>query len=84
MKPFCSGSRNDARLLQRLQKDDLTLAETNPFFFRQPLAPWVAARQNQRGANSLAQHVLQKIRQLGKRGKILLVEGSGGCVGAIG
>ncbi len=83
IKPFCSGSRKDARLLQRLQKEDLTLAATNPFFFRRPLAPWVAARENGRAQIPL-RHALGKIRRLGKRGRILLVEGSGGVLVPLG
>jgi dethiobiotin synthetase len=83
MKPFCSGSRNDARLLQRLQAEELTLAETNPFFFKRPLAPWVAARENH-GARISLRQALREIRGLGKRGKILLVEGSGGVLAPLG
>lgn len=83
MKPFCSGSRHDARLLHRLQKEDVTLAETNPFFFRQPLAPWVAARESRRAQIPL-RDALGKIRGLGKRGEILLVEGSGGVLAPLG
>jgi dethiobiotin synthetase len=83
MKPFCSGSRNDARLLQRLQKEDLTLAETNPFFFKPPLAPWVAAKEYH-GARISLRHALRKIRRLGKQAKILLVEGSGGVLAPLG
>ena len=83
MKPFCSGSRHDARLLQRLQKEDLTLEETNPFYFRRPLAPWVAARENGRAQIPLRQ-ALREIRRLGKRGGILLVEGSGGVLVPLG
>jgi len=83
MKPFCSGSRNDARLLQRLQREDLTLAETNPFFFKPPLAPWVAARENH-GARISLRHALREIRRLEKRGQILLVEGSGGVLAPLG
>jgi dethiobiotin synthetase len=83
MKPFCSGSRKDARLLQRLQKEDLTLAGTNPFFFRRPLAPWVAARENNRPQIPLSR-ALERIRRLSKRAKILLVEGSGGVLVPLG
>ena len=39
MKPFCSGSRADARLLHSLQKGCLTLDEVNPFYFDKPVAP---------------------------------------------
>ena len=83
MKPFCSGSRHDARLLQRLQQEDLTLAQTNPFFFKRPLAPWVAARLHH-GPRISLRHALREIRRLGKRGKILLVEGSGGVLAPLG
>ena len=83
MKPFCSGSRDDARLLQRLQKKDLTLAETNPFFYKQPLAPWVAAKEGH-GARISLRQALARIRRLEKRCKILLVEGSGGVLAPLG
>jgi len=83
MKPFCSGSRKDARLLQRLQSKDMTLAETNPFFFKPPLAPWVAARENQ-GPRISLRHALRKILRVSKRAKILLVEGSGGVLAPLG
>jgi len=83
IKPFCSGSRKDARLLQRLQKDDLTLAGTNPFFFRRPLAPWVAAREKA-GAQIPLRHALESIRRLSRRAKILLVEGCGGVLVPLG
>jgi dethiobiotin synthetase len=83
VKPFCSGSRDDARLLQRLQKEDLTLAETNPFFFKRPLAPWVEAKDGP-GPRISLRHALGRIRRLGKRCKILLVEGSGGVLAPLG
>jgi dethiobiotin synthetase len=83
VKPFCSGSRDDARLLHQLQKKDLTLAETNPFFFKPPLAPWVAAGAGGGPRVSLRQ-ALREIRGLGKRCEILLVEGSGGVLAPLG
>ncbi len=48
LKPFCSGSRADARLLHALQDNELTLEQVNPFFFKQPVAPLVAARAERR------------------------------------
>jgi dethiobiotin synthetase len=83
MKPFCCGSRHDARLLQRLQSGELTLAETNPFFFKPPLAPWVAAKDNPR-ARICARRALREIRRLGRRCEILLVEGCGGVLAPLG
>ena len=41
LKPFCSGSRADARHLRSMQDNVLTLDEINPFYFRQPVAPLV-------------------------------------------
>lgn len=83
MKPFCSGSRNDARLLQRLQKKDLTLRQTNPFFFRRPLAPWLAAKEDHTPQIPL-RHALAGIRRLSRRCRILLVEGCGGVLAPLG
>jgi dethiobiotin synthetase len=48
LKPFCSGSRDDAQLLFDLQQGDLTLEEINPFFFPEPVAPLISARKHQR------------------------------------
>ena len=39
IKPFCSGSRADGRLLRGLQDNLLTLDEISPFFFKKPVAP---------------------------------------------
>lgn len=83
MKPFCSGSRADARLLQGLQASDLTLPDTNPFHFRLPLAPWVAAKKS--GVTPVPlRHALAAIRRHGKRCEILLVEGCGGVLAPLG
>jgi dethiobiotin synthetase len=48
LKPFCSGGRGDAELLHELQDGDLTLAEINPFYFPEPVAPLVSARLHKR------------------------------------
>src|SRR5205823_6159208 len=48
MKPFCSGSRADVDLLQALQGSRLPDQEMNPFYFSDPVAPLVAARQARR------------------------------------
>jgi dethiobiotin synthetase len=81
VKPFCSGSRADARLLRRFQKNLLTLDEINPFFFRQPVAPAAAA-----GRRKIIRldTVLRKIRAVGGRCDVLLVEGIGGLLVPLG
>ncbi len=48
LKPFCSGDRADATLLQVLQDRELSIDEINPFYFHQPVAPLVAARKHSR------------------------------------
>ena len=78
MKPFCSGARNDARLLHSLQKGCLTLDEVNPFYFDKPLAP---ARAPKKVA---FQDALDKICRLAARCEVLLVEGRRGSAGAFG
>ncbi len=81
MKPFCSGSRADARLLRSLQKNLLTLEEINPFFFRKPVAPAAAGG---RGKIIRLDTVLRKIGAVGRRCDVLLVEGIGGLMVPLG
>lgn len=100
LKPFCSGGRQDAELLHELQDGELTLDEVNPFYFPEPVAPLVSARQHKRGIplNSVVQH----IRTIAKRlsapvsskpstqnsnlttHNFLLIEGSGGLLVPLG
>ena len=81
VKPFCSGSRADARLLRSLQKNLLTLDEINPFFFRQPVAPAAAGGRRK---EIHIDTVLRKIRAVGRRCDVLLVEGIGGLMVPLG
>ena len=81
MKPFCSGSRADARLLRAAQEKVLTLDEINPFFFDQPLAPGAASA---RGKNVRLDAALSKIRALERRCDVLLIEGAGGVLVPLG
>ena len=49
LKPVCSGNRADARALRDALAGELTLADINPWHYRAPIAPALAARQeNQR------------------------------------
>jgi len=82
MKPFCSGSREDVRLLQAIQPGELSDPEANPFFFRKPLAPLVAARQ--KGKVVRSREVLDRIHKIAARCEILLVEGAGGLLSPLG
>ena len=82
MKPFCSGSRGDARLLLRLQRESVTLDDVNPFYFDKPLAPAAAAGRGRPGVSRQA--ALEKIRLLASRCDLLLVEGVGGLLSPLG
>ena len=97
LKPFCSGGRGDVQLLRRLQDDELTLDEINPFYFPKPLAPLVAAREQ--GRKITFQEVINHIQEIRKKLKnhdsktpslhysarsYLLIEGSGGLLVPLG
>jgi dethiobiotin synthetase len=87
IKPFCSGDRADALLFHALQGGELTIEQINPFYFPQPLAPWVAARMSRRKIR-LAQ-ALRHIRSVRSRrsqklAPNLLIEGVGGILVPLG
>lgn len=71
VKPFATGSRDDARVLRAAMDGELTLKEINPVFFRRPLAPLVAARLE-------GKRVPLSVKLSEKQFELLLVEGIGG------
>jgi dethiobiotin synthetase len=79
MKPFCSGARDDARLLHSLQKECLTLDDVNPFYFDKPLAPAAAGSPKV----SLGR-ATKAIRKVAAACDLLLVEGVGGLMVPLG
>jgi dethiobiotin synthetase len=78
MKPFCSGGRGDVALLQSLQPGQISDAEANPFYFPEPVAPWVSLRQ--RGKKISITDVVKRIRHVQTKCEILIIEGSGGLL----
>lgn len=78
LKPFCTGDREDARVLWGLQAGALDLETINPWYYRRPLAPWVAA--GQRRAPVPLKDVLAHIKKISIQSGILLVEGVGGVM----
>ncbi|HXE41487.1 MAG TPA: dethiobiotin synthase [Candidatus Baltobacteraceae bacterium] len=82
IKPFCSGGRADVRLLRAMQDAELTEDEINPFYFPEPVAPLVSARQHKRPV-SLGD-VVQRIKKMATRCECLLIEGSGGLLVPLG
>jgi len=82
MKPFCSGSRADVQLLQSIQPGELKDDAVNPFFFREPVAPLVAAQRA--GRRVTRGQVATHIRRLTSGIELLLVEGAGGLLSPLG
>ena len=81
LKPFCSGSRADARALLAREKGCLTLDEVNPFYFDKALAPRAAAPP---GRLPSLKAVVKYIEDVADRCDLLLVEGSGGLLVPLG
>jgi len=78
MKPVCTGSRADVRLFQSLQPGELSDDEINPFWYKTPVVPIVAARKCRKKPTQAG---LEKaIKGLRGRCDILLVEGAGGLM----
>ena len=82
LKPICSGGRADARALHASLDGALTLDEINPWHFRAPLAPLLAARlENRRVALA---NVIAHVRRMERRFDVVLVEGAGGLLSPLG
>jgi dethiobiotin synthetase len=82
LKPICSGGRGDARKIFAAMDGALALDEINPWHFRAPIAPLLAARkENQRVKLS---QVVARARAIQKRFYVLLVEGAGGLLSPLG
>lgn len=82
MKPFCSGTRDDVKLLQEVQQNELTEAEVNPFYFPEAVAPLVAARTH--GQKITLAEAVRPIRAVQKKCDFLIIEGSGGLLVPLG
>jgi dethiobiotin synthetase len=82
LKPLCSGGRSDARILHKAAGKVLTLDEVNPWHFRAPLAPLLAARMENKRVK--LREALQHIRSIGKRFETVIVEGAGGLLSPLG
>ncbi|MBX3746824.1 MAG: dethiobiotin synthase [Verrucomicrobiae bacterium] len=75
-KPLASGSRADARLLRRASDTKLPLEILNPWSFRRPLAPLLAARAE--GRTVRRADLLRHLEIHGAGHDCILMEGAGG------
>jgi dethiobiotin synthetase len=82
LKPVCSGDRADARALHAAADGALTLDEINPWHFRAPMAPLLAARRERKRVTLPG--VLAHIRAMQKRFEAVLIEGAGGLLSPLG
>jgi len=82
LKPICSGGRNDARVLHAASSGALSLDEINPWHFRAPIAPLLAARRERKRVKF--GDVLAHVRAMQKLFDVLLVEGAGGLLSPLG
>jgi dethiobiotin synthetase len=82
LKPVCSGGRDDARNLHAALGGELTLDEINPWHFRAPIAPLLAARREKKSV-TLAP-VVAHIRAVRKDFEVVLIEGAGGLLSPLG
>ncbi len=82
LKPVCSGGRDDAQTIHAALNGALTLDEINPWHFRVPIAPVLAARRERKQVE-LSQ-VLTHVRAMQKRFDGLLIEGAGGLLSSLG
>lgn len=83
LKPICSGGRDDARLVRLAAGNKLSLDEVNPWHFRAPLAPLLAARKEDRVIQ--LREVVTHVRSIAHQGfDVILVEGAGGLLSPMG
>ncbi len=82
LKPICSGGRDDARRIYSTLNGALSLDEINPWHFRAPIAPVLAASRENKSIR-LAQ-VVAHVRVMQKRFDVLIVEGAGGLLSPLG
>ncbi len=81
-KPLCSGGRNDAEKIHAALGGVLTLDQINPWHFRAPIAPVLAARREGKFVALAAART--HLRAVGKGFELTLVEGAGGLLSPLG
>ena len=77
VKPYCSGSLDDARLLAQANEGELSLKEVSPVYCLDPVAPYAALTH--REASDAYRRVLDLVSTMKARYEILLIEGAGGA-----
>jgi dethiobiotin synthetase len=81
-KPVCSGGRDDARALRAALGGTLGLKQINPWHFRAPIAPVLAAELENKTVRLV--EVVAHIRAAGEGHDVVLIEGAGGLLSPLG
>ncbi|HXF11322.1 MAG TPA: dethiobiotin synthase [Desulfuromonadaceae bacterium] len=82
LKPICSGGRDDARALAAAGDGALSINEVNPWHFRPPIAPLLAARTEKQ--TILLSDVVAHISAVRRQFDVVVVEGAGGLLSPLG
>ncbi|MGH7942446.1 MAG: dethiobiotin synthase [Limisphaerales bacterium] len=82
LKPICSGGRADARAMARANDGLLSLNQINPWRFKRPIAPALAARLE--GICLNLPTVAARAKAIQRRFDILFIEGAGGLLSPLG
>lgn len=82
LKPVSSGGRDDAIALAEAQGGILSLDQVNPWHFRAPLAPLLAARLEHRRVRF--DDVVAHSRHFRACAEVVVIEGAGGLLSPLG
>jgi dethiobiotin synthetase len=82
LKPLCSGGREDAQLLHAAADAKLKLDYVNPWHFRAPLSPALAAKREKRVVS--LREVSSHVWNIAHHFDVVLVEGAGGLLSPLG
>lgn len=76
LKPVCSGDRTDAEILHAASDGEASLDDVNPLWFSAPIAPLLAAREEEREVSIPA--LAEWFHRVAFGRRSVLVEGAGG------
>jgi dethiobiotin synthetase len=82
VKPFCSGGREDAEALFAAQLGQVPLDAINPWHFRAPLTPLLAARRE--GRRIPLAETVHFLNDAARQCDVLVIEGAGGVLSPLG
>ena len=82
IKPVCCGDRADIEILRLVQPEVRNDREINRYFFKEPIAPALAAERH--GRSLVLKELVKGIQEAAQGTDLLLVEGVGGLMVPLG